>query len=55
MNQLSNDHLKQVIKGGGTAVGKSPIMPPQADLSDEQIDNLVAFLRSIAIPPYTGQ
>jgi hypothetical protein len=55
MNQLSNDHIRKVIKEGGASVGKSPIMPPQADLSDEQIDNLVAFVRSLASPPYEGQ
>jgi mono/diheme cytochrome c family protein len=55
MNQLSNDHIRKVIKEGGASVGKSPIMPPQADLSNEQIDNLVAFVRSLASPPYEGQ
>lgn len=54
MNGLSNDHLFRVIKEGGPAVGKSPIMPPQVDLKDEQLQNIVAFLRSLAIPPYEG-
>ena len=54
MNKLSNDHLYKVIKQGGTAVGKSAIMPPQADLSDAQIQNIIAFVRSIAQPPYKG-
>lgn len=52
MNALSNEHLAQVIKKGGTAVGKSPIMPPQADLNDQQIQDIVTFLRSLAVPPY---
>lgn len=55
MNKLSHDQLHKVIKEGGASVGKSPIMPPQADLSDEQIADLVAFVRSLADPPYTGQ
>jgi mono/diheme cytochrome c family protein len=55
MNKLSSDHIQKVIKEGGASVGKSPIMPPQADLSDEQIANLVAFVRSLANPPYQGQ
>jgi mono/diheme cytochrome c family protein len=55
MNKLSTEHIHKVIKEGGAAVGKSPIMPPQADLSDEQIDNVVAFVRSLASPPYEGK
>ena len=54
MNQLSSDHLSKVIKQGGAAVGKSPIMPPQADLSDKQIRDVIAFVRSLASPPYKG-
>jgi cytochrome c1 len=54
MNQLSNEHLSKVIKQGGTAVGKSPIMPPHADLSDQQIGDIVTFVRSLASPPYKG-
>lgn len=54
MNALSNPHLQKVIKQGGPAVGKAPIMPPQADLSDQQIQDLIAFVRSLAVPPYKG-
>jgi mono/diheme cytochrome c family protein len=54
MNSLSNEHLLKVIKQGGTAVGKSPIMPPQADLSTQQIQDIIAFVRSLALPPYAG-
>jgi mono/diheme cytochrome c family protein len=54
MNQLSDEQLFKVIKQGGTAVGKSPIMPPQADLSDKQVQDMIAFVRSLALPPYKG-
>jgi mono/diheme cytochrome c family protein len=54
MNQLSNEHLLKVIKQGGTAVGKSPIMPPQTDLNDKQIQDIIAFVRSLAVPSYKG-
>lgn len=54
MNDLPNEHLFKVIKEGGAAVGKSPIMPPQADLSDEQIQHIIAFVRSLAVPLYQG-
>jgi mono/diheme cytochrome c family protein len=54
MNQFPNEHLFKAIKQGGTAVGKSPIMPPHADLSDQQIGDIVTFVRSLASPPYKG-
>ena len=54
MNALTDSHLFRVIKDGGPAVGKSPIMPPQFDLKEEQLNNIVAFLRTLAIPPYEG-
>jgi mono/diheme cytochrome c family protein len=54
MNQLSNDHIFKVIKQGGTAVGKSPIMPPQTDLNDKQVQDIIGFVRSLAVPPYKG-
>ena len=54
MNKLSNEHLTKVIKGGGSAVGRSPLMPPQPDLNDTQIQQLVTFVRSLAVPPYKG-
>lgn len=53
MNALSHDHLAKVIKQGGAAVGKSPIMPPQADFNDKQLDDVIAFVRSLAVPPYS--
>jgi len=42
-----SDYLA-IIRGGGVAVGKSPFMPPWADeLSEEQTNDLVAYLRVI--------
>ena len=55
MNQLSQEHLAKVIKNGGPAVGKSPIMPPNSDLNDQQIDDIVAFVRTLAVPPYSAK
>jgi mono/diheme cytochrome c family protein len=54
MNTLSSEQLSKVIKQGGTAIGKSPIMPPQADLNEQQIRDIIAFVRSLANPPYQG-
>ena len=54
MNTLSKQHLSKVISQGGPAVGKSPIMPPQADLNGQQLQDLIAFVRTLAVPPYSG-
>src|SRR5215475_3149469 len=55
MNQLSQEHLAKVIKNGGPAVGKSPIMPAHTDLNDQQIEYVIAFVRTLAVPPYSGK
>ncbi len=40
--------LKKVIKEGGAAAGKSPLMPPWgASLSDAQIDEVLAYIKSL--------
>jgi mono/diheme cytochrome c family protein len=39
--------IKKLLQGGGSAVGLSPLMPPQPDLKDDQIDNLIAYVRSL--------
>jgi mono/diheme cytochrome c family protein len=55
MNALSNEHLFKVIKEGGASVGKSPLMAPWGGaLSDAQIRDVMAFIRTLAVPPYTG-
>lgn len=54
MNALSDAHLLKVIGEGGAAAGLSPIMPAWKDiLSAQQIQDLVAFVRTLAVPPYT--
>jgi len=53
MNQLSNEHLAKVIKNGGPSVGKSQIMPAHPDLNDQQIEDVIAFVRALAVPPYS--
>ena len=55
MNALTNAHLFKITKEGGPAVGKSPMMAPWGGtLSDEQIWDVVAFMRSLAQPPFEG-
>ena len=49
MATLSDEHLFSVIKLGGPAVGKSPLMAPcGGTLSDAQIRDVVAFVRSLS-------
>lgn len=49
MAGLSDQHLLDVIKKGGAAVGKSPLMPSMgAAMKDNDIQDVVAFLRSLA-------
>jgi mono/diheme cytochrome c family protein len=44
-----------VIKLGGPAVGKSPLMAPWGGtLDDQQIRDVIAFVRTLADPPYEG-
>lgn len=46
MSSRSDEELFKVIKQGGPAVDKSILMPAWAgNLSDEEIDQLVAYLR----------
>jgi len=53
MNPLKDDYLFRVIKFGGASVGKSPMMAPVGgSLSDQQIRNVIAFIRTLADPPY---
>ncbi len=54
MNPLSDEHLFKVVKFGGTAVDRSPLMAPWGGtLSDAEIVDVIAFVRSLADPPYT--
>ncbi len=53
MNALSNDHLFKVLKEGGPAVGKSPLMAAWGGtLSDDEIWDVVAYVRTLAKPAY---
>ena len=55
MNALSDEHLFVVIQQGGAAVGKSREMAGWGEtLTEPQIRNLVAFIRSLADPPYSS-
>lgn len=53
MNALSDKYLFDIIKDGGTVVKKAAIMPASGKkLSDQEIWDIVAYIRSLANPPY---
>jgi mono/diheme cytochrome c family protein len=53
MNPLSNEHLTKVITEGGASVGKSPLMAPWgAVLGPQGVQDVIAFVRTLADPPY---
>jgi mono/diheme cytochrome c family protein len=53
MNSLTDKYLFDIIKNGGASVKKSPIMPASSKkLNDQEISDVVAYIRSIANPPY---
>jgi mono/diheme cytochrome c family protein len=43
----ADDWIAKAIKGGGQAVGEAPVMPPSADLSDDQIKALVDYVKHL--------
>jgi len=52
-NSLSDDFLRNTITLGGSAVGRSALMPAWGiTLKPEEIDAVIAFYRAIAQPPY---
>ena len=52
-NSLSDDLLRNTITLGGSAVGKSALMPPWGNtLKQDDINAVIAFYRAIAQPPY---
>lgn len=53
LNPESNEYMQNIITLGGSAMGKSAMMPPYgAVLSAEEIRSVIAFTRAIAQPPY---
>ena len=53
MNPLPDHVLARIIGEGGQAVGLSPLMPGwKAFLADRQIAQVIAYLRTLARPPF---
>jgi mono/diheme cytochrome c family protein len=47
LKDKTDDWIAKSIKGGGVAVGLSPVMPPYADLSDDQVKALVDYIKKL--------
>jgi mono/diheme cytochrome c family protein len=53
LNAESDEYMQNIITLGGTAMGKSAMMPPYGRmLSGEEIRSVIAFTRAIAQPQY---
>ena len=53
MNQLTDKFLLEIISKGGSGVGKSAMMPGWGgQLKESQVRDIVAYVRSMADPPY---
>lgn len=53
LNGLSDEYLQNIITLGGSAVGKSAMMPPYGQtLKEEEIRAVIAYARAVAQPPY---
>ncbi len=53
MNAQKDEYLFEFIKKGGAGMNKSPLMPAWGgQLSDQDIWNLVVYIRTLAVPPY---
>jgi mono/diheme cytochrome c family protein len=53
LNAESGEFMQNIITLGGSALGKSAMMPPYGKmLSSEEIRSVIAFARAVAQPPY---
>ena len=49
MSKLDDAYMSNIIAKGGSAVGKSPLMPPfNGQLKDQDVKNVIAYIRSLA-------
>jgi hypothetical protein len=53
LNDRSDESLRKIITLGGSAVGKSAMMPPYGlSLTPTEINDVIAYTRVIATPEY---
>lgn len=54
MNKRPQEELFGVIKNGGASKNFSHIMPPwKTILNDSEVADVLSYVRSLAVPPYT--
>jgi cytochrome c oxidase cbb3-type subunit 3 len=53
LNQISDEYLQNIITLGGSAMGKSAMMPPWGQtLSQDDIQAVITYIRAVAEPAY---
>ena len=53
LNELSDEFMQNIITLGGSALGKSAMMPPWGQtLAPNEVRAVIAYARAIAQPPY---
>lgn len=53
INKLNDADLLAIISHGGSALNRSPLMPPYGyTLSKSEIQALIAYIRAVSDPPY---
>lgn len=53
LNGVNDEYLRNIITLGGSALSKSAMMPPYGQtLAQEEIQDVIAYTRVIAQPPY---
>jgi mono/diheme cytochrome c family protein len=53
LNPLTDEFLQNTITLGGSAMGKSTMMPPWGQtLREDEIRSVIAYIRAVAQPPY---
>ena len=56
INNNTSEYYENIIRKGGLGVGKSELMPPWNDeLSDEQTNDVIAYLSSVRDPVKRGE
>jgi ribosomal protein L1 len=44
---VTDDQIKTVIRAGGAIMGKSGAMPPNPDLTNEDLNSLLEYVRHL--------
>ncbi len=53
LNPLSDAFIRNIVTLGGSALGKSPMMPPWGNtLNEQEVQSVTAYVRAVAVPAY---